>query len=389
MPIFLVDIQLETATIKPLVSVGWVLAADLRDSVILDAYEQSRQRMLQTLNEQFVRFRWEMPFVNRRRFAPRGALKPLSLLELGVQEKLQYKWDYALVIVPNELEPQRRTFTIGVPSSALETAVLSSAFIDNPDEISDRLAALALYMLGHLWGLKHDESGPMAPPESMDILHLQPFSPQQYHAIEKRLTEVADARLEEQRGRWGVIGFYMRTLGADPRGIVTDIWGYAPWLLPFRMARFTATAAVSVFLLLLGSEPWEIGVNFEPSALAVGFVAAVLSATIFIFYGQNLGHIARASTRSEQLARTHIVLFLSLLIGVISLWLILFLISYIAATIVPQQVPASWIGRPIDFIGRGRFAAFLATLGVAASALGGNLEDEDEFKTELFYDEEA
>jgi predicted Zn-dependent protease len=380
---------LETTTTKPLVSIGWVLAADLRDGVILDAYEQARQHLLQALREQFPQFRWEAPAVNRRRFAPRGALPPLPLLELGVQEKLQHRWDYALVIVPNELKPQRRTFTIGVPSSALETATLSSVFIDNPDEIGERLAALALHLLGHLWGLEHDETGPMESPESMDILHMQSFSPQQQQAVEKRLAEVADARLEEQLGRWGAFSFYMRTFGADPQGILIDIWGYAPWQLPFRMARFTAAAAVSVFFLLLGAESWEVGVNFTSLALGISFVAAVLSATIFIFYGQNLGHIARASTQSEQLARTHIVLFCSLMLGVLSLWLTLFLVSYIAATIVPQQVPANWIGRPLDFIGRGRYAAFLATLGVLASALGGNLEDEDEFKTELFYDEET
>jgi hypothetical protein len=36
-----------------------------------------------------------------------------------------------------------------------------------------------------------------------------------------------------------------------------------------------------------------------------------------------------------------------------------------------------------------RYAAFLAIIGVAAGALGGNLEDADTLKTELYFDEET
>src|SRR3712207_4414883 len=88
--------------------------------------------------------------------------------------------------------------SLGVPSSALEVAVMSSARLGSPQQISERLAALALHLLGHLWGLDHAEDGPMRPPEDEQALRLMLFPEQQRVALASRFAEAADVRLEEQ-----------------------------------------------------------------------------------------------------------------------------------------------------------------------------------------------
>jgi hypothetical protein len=136
-------------TTTPLVHVGLVLAADLRNFDTTTAYKHTAVCLEDVLRKQFSTFRWQVDFVNRNRYAPRGALDPLSLLTFGVQEKIMHHWDYALVLVPNALQPRERVHTVGIPSSALETAVLSAADLnENSPQFCNHIVALAATFTG-------------------------------------------------------------------------------------------------------------------------------------------------------------------------------------------------------------------------------------------------
>jgi hypothetical protein len=52
-------------------------------------------------------------------------------------------------------------------------------------------------------------------------------------------------------------------------------------------------------------------------------------------------------------------------------------------------VTEQWLQVTLTFVDLMHHAAFMAALGVSAAALGGNLEDEDDLKARLFYDEET
>lgn len=376
-------------TMLSVVSVGWVLAADERDAAVLQSYERARQQVLGMLREHVPHVGWDMPFVKEPRHVPYGALDPVPLLELGVHEKLSRRWDYALVVVPNDLLPRDRIFTLGVPSSALEVAVMSSAHLGALPLVAERLAALALHLLGHLWGLEHAAHGPMAPPEDEEALHLVPFPEHQRAALVARLAEAADTRLEEQARRWGRLSFYWHTLLVAPRELAGDIWSYAPWQLPARMGRLTAAAAVSTVFFLLDGGAWQVGINQPLPMLGISAVVSVLGATMFLFWGQDLGALSRSGAWREQVIRTRIVVFVTLLVGLGVMWGMLFAVSLVAAWLVPPVVLADWTGTAQDGVARARHAAFVAALGVLASAVGGNLEDEATIKAELFYDEET
>ncbi|HRW05502.1 MAG TPA: hypothetical protein P5121_10425 [Caldilineaceae bacterium] len=374
---------------KPMMSVGWVLAAETSNVGVQDAYEEARTTLHTQLEQQFPQFHWQMELVQEYRYPSYGLLKPLPLLEMGVHEKLSRGWDFALVLVPNDLAPRARTFTIGVPSSALEVAVLSSARLGASASLADSIAALALHLLGHVWGLEHEDQSPMCPPESCDILRLHPFSQEQQRNVAHRLAEVADARVEEEDPEISRLRFYWRSLWADPTSVAVDILGYAPWRMPFRMGRLTAAAMVSIVFLLLGAEAWEVGVNTTVPQLVIGAFLTISMATAFLFWGQNLGEISRNIGWREQLIRTRIVVFATLLIGLTALWVVLWVLSFFAALYVPAQVTANWLGSGLGVGALARYAAFMATLGVLAGAIGGNLEEEDAVKAELFFDEET
>lgn len=374
---------------ESLVTIGWVYAADERDDQRVGAFQRARKSLLAYLTAQFPEFRWEMPYVERPRYGPHGGLEPLPLLELGVKEKLDRGWDFALVLVSDELRGRGNSVTTGVPSSALEVAALSSAGLARDDEAASRIAQLALHMLGHMWGLEHADEGPMQPPGAVAATALAQFPQEQVDWVRRRLEEVADARLEEERRDWNWFSFHWHTLRSDPRGILTDILGYAPWRLPLRTGRLTAAAAVTLIFLLLGAESWDVGTHLPGWSLTIAALTCTLVATTFVYMGQNLSQIGRGAARKEQLTRTRMVLFGTLLIGMVTIWLVLFGLALAAIFAVPDSVVNSWLGaRPatVDLLGHG---AFVATLGILAAALGGNLEEQQVLKSSLLYDEET
>jgi len=372
----------------PLVSIGWVLAADERGPEVLEAYMHARQLVQDIMAIQFSSFRWEMPFVERRIHQPFGALDILPLLEVGAQEKVENSWDYAIVVVPNELIPRHRVFTLGAPSSALEVGVMSSARLPHDERLADCLAALALQLLRHLWGLARNGNGSMVVPADGEVLSGAEYTEEEKSAIMDRLVEVADQRLEEKGGRLGWLSFHWHSFKADPAAILADTWSYSPWRLPFQMGRLTAASAVTLLVFLLAAEAWEVGVNLGWPTLGGAAVGSVLGSTTFIYLGQNLGEVSREVGWREQLARTRIVLLLMLFTGMAALWCVLLCISYSAALLVPADVVTAWVGFQAGWQDLLRHSAFLASLGVFAAALGGNLEEEDEFKARLFCDDE-
>ncbi len=379
----------ERETVKPLVTIGWVLLSEVVEEDLLRSYRSAVAKVCSVLEKDFPDFRWEIPFVRRRRYPPHGALDPLELLEVGLMEKTRNNWDFAIVLVSNELEPRYRISTIGVPSSALEVAVLSSYELEEHDHVDEKVGALALHLLGHLWGLSHETEGPMYPPEKHEDLLVSSFTEEQKRSITRRLAEVADTRLEEKKAKWSSISFYWSTFWTDPGSILRDVQDYAPWRLPIKMARMTAATAVSMIFLLMGSESWEVGVHFSPLLLVIGTILAVLGSTTFIFKGQNLGQLSREAGYKEQLARTRIVTFTTLLYGMFFLWLLFMVFVVGIGLVFPREILNSWLGNRLSFADLLRFASFSGILGLLAGAVGGNLEEEDEIKADLFYDEET
>ncbi len=374
---------------ESVVSVGWVLAADVWNADLLAAYELARDMVLDTLQNQFPEFTWQMPYIERRVYVPLGALDPLPLLEIGVQEKIYRHWDYAIVLVPNELNPRHRVFTISVPSSALEVAVVSSSRLGPNDVLAEKLGGLVLRMLAHLWGVEEALVPSDNSTDLIETLEVQPFPADVADEVRKILRTVADARLEEQRRQWGRIVFYIRTFLTDPKGILDDIWTYTPWELPLYLGRLTAAAAVSTVFLLMTAEAWEIGAHLSVAITVWVSILSVLIATLLLFYGQNMGEITRESGLREQVARTQLVLLGTLLLGMLFLWGLIYLISLGIASAFPKDVFATWAGLSVDHLSLGRYAAFMASVGVLAAALGGNLEEEEDIKAEVLFDEEV
>ncbi len=375
------------ATTRPPIQIGWLAATNLDDEqrALLDGLADD---CLAQLSRQFPEFAWNLSRLRRPIAEPIGPLDPLTLLELGAEEKLHQHLDLVLVFVPNELIPRNRPFVTGVPSSILEVAVLSSARFMDTQQPQRHLLGLALHLLGHLLGLAHEEEGVMRLSDEAERLEAVDFSAEARTQIRQRLARIADQRVEEQ-GRRRPLAFWWRTWLADPWGIVSEIFAYAPWRMPLYLGRFTAATAVTVIFLFLSAEAWELGAKLAPGWLLTSALLAVVLAALSVYLGQNLHQMGRVANLREQLIRTRTILFGALLSGMGALWVVLFLIALTSMSLFPKAVFAGWAGVAPEALSLSHFAALMATLGVVAGAFGGNLEDEEEIKAVLLFDEEA
>jgi hypothetical protein len=377
-----------TGGARPAVSIGWISAVPL-DTAQQRLLEEVSAAVHARLERQFPGYRWERHRIERDVYPDVGPLDPLVLLELGAEEKLVRRLDYAIVFVPNELTPRNRIFVMGVPSSVLETAVFSSARLRGEPDAAARLTALALHLLGHLFGLDHAHGGVMRPTGEMADLAPADFPPQAVAEVDERLRAVADQRVEEATRRPGRFAFVWRTLRSDPLGILADMLDYAPWRMPLHLGRYTAATAVTVVFLFLSAEAWELGAHLSTAWLALGAAVVVVLAGLSLYVGQNFHQMGRVRGLREQLVRTRIVLFGALLVGIASLWASLFVISLVVMNAFPEVVFAGWSGQEDGALSLPRYAAFMATLGVVAGAFGGNLEEEAEIKAVFLFDEES
>ncbi|MDP0491368.1 MAG: hypothetical protein Q7Q71_09995 [Verrucomicrobiota bacterium JB023] len=383
-----IDGQLERGQVV----VGWVVQPipGREEAQFGQLAKQAAEAFGAQLSRQFPHFRWVMDVTERAPCqAEQSRLDPLQLLGIGCNEKLVRRWDFALVVTQADLVARTRPFTLGTPSSALETAVLSTnRYPADEDEPWLRMAAVAQYLLGHMLGLSPSEPGAMRRPLDSGQSELGDFSEEDRETVEARLEEVADLRLEEAGEKPG-LGFWLRTLIADPKGILVDVLGYEPWKQPFRLGRLTAAAFVSMLLLFLGAESWELGMATRDRVLGAGAFLSILAGTVVLYHGQNLHELTRQRRLSEQLVRSRVVLKLTLLSGMASLWLMLLVLSFLIALSFPREVIAGWVGHAISLPDLLRFSFFTSTLGTLAGALGGNLEDEGSFKSKLLIDEES
>jgi hypothetical protein len=211
--------QEKPANNRNLIHIGWVILSDIPSREEMASYVQAGELAAQHIKRQFPEFQWQWQIVRKPRYPAYGMLDPLDLLESGVQEKIKNHWDFAVVLVSNELKARYRIATLGVPSSALEVGVLSGhELVGDPDK-SRKLAGLALHILGHLWGLEHSAEGVMVPPEHASQLRPESFSDDERLAVVRRLEEVSDIRVEERNSGQGMFRFYWNTFRADPRSL--------------------------------------------------------------------------------------------------------------------------------------------------------------------------
>jgi hypothetical protein len=314
----------------PAVTIGLVIDAD-EDEDIKERLFNLQEILLESLQNDFPEFGWVIRVMERRDFPNDHPVDPLSLLEFGSDIKIENNFDFLLVFTGLPLKARFGQGISGVPSNILETGVISVArFLEYPDvkRANHAMFALCKHILGHLWGLEHQNGTVMMPREFWRGDGPLQWDENERKKIREYLEDIADPRLEETSvaptSAWK---FYVHVLLREGTAIARDILLFRSWLMVLHLGRFTAATAVSIIFLFLSAEAWEMGAAIRSVWLDMILFLVLIVATLSIYFGQNLQEIGRSDRMMEQAVRSRIVLFGTLLVGMVSFWLNLFLIS--------------------------------------------------------------
>ena len=374
------------------VTIGFVFDADESDPA-RELIQWLRQTLLKSLQRDIPNFIWSLRCISRHDFPVGRPQDPLLLLEYGSDIKIEYGLDFTLVYTSHPLLARFDQTANGVPSTMLETGVVSIARqLDQGGIHAIQLSALGLsrHILGHLFNLEHKETSIMRPREFWNSNEPLDWDEQEKLKINEFLHDIADPRLEETAGAAKTAGlFCLQVLLREGLSLTRDILSFRSWMMVLHLGRFTAATAISIIFMFLSAEAWELGAAITSNWLNPALFTILLLATLSLYFGQNLQAVGRADKMMEQAVRSRIILFGTLLVGMLSFWLSLFAVSLGVIYMLPEIVLSNWAGLTGQPLPMPHFAKIMATFGILASSLGGNLEEEHDLKAVLIYEEET
>ena len=388
----IITTQFEDEIECPLVSIALVINAG-EPSEVREIVRWLRNTLEKSLRRDLPGFTWTLPIIHRHDFPDQRPQDPLALLEFGSDLKIEYGLDLVLAITSAPLMARFDQSVNGVPSVMLETGVLSIARqLDQgtPRYVRRSVLGVCRHVLGHLFGLDHSEDTVMRPREFWNAAEPLDWSVKEKKEIAAMLQEIADPRLEETANAAKTpLVFYAQVLLREGVSLAREILTFRSWMMILHLGRFTAATAVSIIFLFLSAEAWEMGAAISSRWLNVVSFLVLILATLSLYFGQNLQGVGRSDRMMEQAVRTRVILLGTLFVGLASFWINLFLLSLAVIFFLPDTVLANWAGLVGKSLPMVHFAMIMATFGILASSLGGNLEEEHDLKAVLIYTEET
>ena len=384
---------------------GWVLAGGLTDAQ-RRAATLARKLVRDELRRALPEFDWRLPSIRRRDIVPGARAEPVDLLDVGAAERDLSGWDFALVVTAADLRARFRPFALGTPSQALGVAALSVARLDptlrddnpDPEQLADRVATLALHMLGHLNGLGHRE----APEDLMhdirtaaDLDGMQQFSAAEITELEEEIADVADPRMEERAGTRRLSGaaFTARALWSERADVWDAVRQIRPWRFPFQFSKLTTAAVSTLVVLVMTAEAWDLGTR-QSGVVVVGIsVAILIAASMYLVRKQRLLVHRRSHRRSEQRVVGEASVLLAVGIGMATTYAMLFISTLaLAGLLFDRAILSGWaatLGETVAVHHVVVFAGFVAAIGLAVGALGASFEEQTYFRHVALVDEET
>lgn len=108
-----------------LIELGWLIVTEL-DPFEQAAVAQGRARMLERLREQFGRFEWRMPVVQRPESLIGHEVEPAELLQEGVEERDLRHWDFVFVVTRTDLSSRIRSSAGGGSAKRVSTRLTAA-----------------------------------------------------------------------------------------------------------------------------------------------------------------------------------------------------------------------------------------------------------------------
>ncbi|HUG44958.1 MAG TPA: hypothetical protein VMK31_00390, partial [Sphingomicrobium sp.] len=298
-------------------------------------------------------------------------------------------YDLIAVVTDVALISRRERLVFGLASPLTRTLVLSTHRLREAERgrqlelespsVRWNSAALLLHLVGQALGARPRPAGGGA----MAPFELQPGRtgvPEfEDNGEIRRLASTFHEREHVVRGPLDDLRLHIRSALRHPKLVAHALLRNRAPLLPLRMPGLAAAAVAPVFVLVFSAEFWDAGLGMShPTAWAYAAIS-ILAASFYLCFAQRLFLPRKESLRlPEHLAVANVVIFLSMLLAILGLFVMVALLALaIELWVFPSDLISTWptLGnQQAGFTDLLKIAVFISTVGVTTGALAGGLQ---------------
>lgn len=313
-------------------------------------------------------------------------------------------YDLVVILTDVALVSRRERTVFGLASPLARTVLISTHRLreaargrqlplDAPS-VRYNTAALLLHLVGQTLGAKVQvgDGGAMAPfeaetdrstvpqfQESARIAHLTAAFMEREHTVDGPIADV-----------W----LHVRSAVRHPRLLLQALGRNRAPLLSLKMPGLATAAVAPVFILVFSAEFWDAGLGMTHQTAWSYAAISILAATIYLCFAQRL-FLPRKESHivPEHLAVANVVIFVSMFLAVIGLFVMVALLALaIELWVFPPDLISTWptLGnQQVGFTDLLRIAVFISTVGVTTGALAGGLQRRQILRNMALYQTEV
>jgi hypothetical protein len=336
---------------KPEIVVGLLAspgpASELTESLLPEIADR--------LPERLPGVRWRLEFVSDRLVDPPTDLS--AIISAARRMLLDRGWHLAVCVTDLPLQTARRPVIAHV-STTHGVAVLSMPAL-GPISVRKRTADSVVRLIGHMLG---------------DIALANGQRRTLADAVTRRMRELG-TRIEHGEND---VGFAARVVSGNIWLLLGMLRANRPWRLALRLMRALAAAFAAGVFALVTSDIWRLAYYLGPVRLTVIALASVGGILVTIMITTGLWERTPHPDAREQVILFNIVTATTVGIGVVVLYLALFIIMLASALLlVPGDLLGSQLGHPAGAADQVRLAWLATSIATLGGALGAALESRE------------
>ncbi|MDQ3289414.1 MAG: hypothetical protein M3Q42_14415 [Pseudomonadota bacterium] len=313
-------------------------------------------------------------------------------------------YDLIVILTDVALISRRERTVFGLASPLTRTVLISTHRLREADRgrqlpldapsVRCNTAALLLHLIGQTLGanVQVGEHGAMARfeadpdrtavpryRESAGIAQLTAAFMEREHTVEGPLADL-----------W----LHVRSAARHPRMLLQALLRNRAPLLSLKMPGLATAAVAPVFILVFSAEFWDAGLGMTHPTAWTYAALSILAAAFYLCFAQRL-FLPRKESRlvPEHLAVANVVIFVSMLLAVIGLFVMVALLALaIELWVFPPDLISTWptLGKQqVGFTDLLRIAVFISTVGVTTGALAGGLQRRQILRNMALYQTEV
>jgi hypothetical protein len=309
------------------------------------------------LPERLPGVRWRLEFVSDRLVEPPTDLS--AIISAGRRMLLDRGWHLAVCVTDLPLQTARRPVIAHV-SATHGVAVLSMPAL-GPVSVRKRTADTIVRLIGHMLGDIALAAGAGQRRTLAD-------------AVTRRMRELGT---RTEYGEHGV-GFAARVVSGNLWLLLGMLRANRPWRLALRLMRALAAAFAAGVFALVTSDIWRLAYYLGPVRLTIIALGSVAGIIVTIMITTSLWERSPHPGAREQVILFNIVTATTVGIGVVALYLALFIIMLASALLlVPGDLLSSQLGHPAGAADQVRLAWLSTSIATLGGALGAALESRE------------